>query len=58
MDWDLELRNSKLENMIIIYQEEIKKLEEEKDELLQEVTFLKKQLEYKTMGKPKHHEHG
>ena len=58
MDWDLELRNSKLENMIIIYQEEIKKLEEEKDELLQEVTFLKEQLEYKTMGKPKHHEHG
>ena len=33
MDWDLELENSKLQDMIIIYQEEISTLEKEKKEL-------------------------
>ena len=52
MDWDLENENLKLESMIHIYQDEIKQLEEEKDVLIQEVIFLREQLEYKTLGKP------
>ena len=50
MDWDLELENSKLQDMIIIYEKEIKKLEQEKKLLRKEVLFLKAQLEYKTLG--------
>ena len=49
---ELYEQNDKLEGMIHIYQEEIVKLEEERDDLKTEVLFLRKQLEYKTMGKP------
>ena len=38
--------------MIIIYQEHIDVLEKEKDVLANEVRFLKKQLEYKSLGPP------
>jgi hypothetical protein len=38
--------------MIIIYQEHIDVLEKEKDVLVNEVRFLKKQLEYKSLGPP------
>jgi hypothetical protein len=54
MDWELELKNEQLEQMIHIYQEEVEKLQLEKETLIQEVTFLKLQLEYKTMGPPIH----
>ena len=50
--YELYEQNDKLESMIHIYQEEIVKLQEEKDELKTEIVFLRKQLEYKTMGKP------
>ena len=50
--YELYEHNDKLEGMIHIYQEEIVKLQEEKDELKTEIVFLRKQLEYKTMGKP------
>ena len=50
--FELYEQNDKLEGMIHIYQEEIVKLQEEKDELKTEIVFLRKQLEYKTMGKP------
>jgi len=50
--YELYEQNDKLEGMIHIYQEEIVKLEEERDDLKTEVIFLRKQLEYKTMGKP------
>jgi len=53
--YELYEQNDKLESMIHIYQEEIVKLEEEKDKLKTEVVFLRKQLEYKTMGKPQFH---
>ena len=36
--------------MIIIYEKEIKKLEQEKKLLKKEVLFLRAQLEYKTLG--------
>ena len=48
MDWDLELENSKLQDMIIIYQEEIATWEDEKKELKEEIAFLKQQLDYKS----------
>ena len=54
MDWELELKNEQLEHMINIYQQEVEKLELEKQTLVEEVTFLKLQLEYKTMGPPIH----
>ena len=50
MDWELENENLKLQDMIIIYEKEIKKLEQEKKLLRKEVLFLKAQLEYKTLG--------
>ncbi len=56
MDWDLENENLKLESMIIIYQEEITKLEQEKDELKKEILFLRQQLQYKSVGKPNTYE--
>ena len=37
---------------VIIYQEHCEYLEKENEELRDEVLFLKKQLEYKTMGLP------
>jgi len=44
--YELEEINEKQEQMIIIYQEEIAKLEEEKEELNQEVLALKQRLTY------------
>ncbi len=38
--------------IVIIYQEHCEYLEKENEELRDEVLFLKKQLEYKTMGLP------
>ena len=56
MDWDTEVKLSKLENMIIVYEKHIEHLEKENVELKEEILFLKEQLEYKTMGKPTHEE--
>ena len=52
MDWDVESENLRLENMIIVYQEHIEILEKENKNLKNQVTFLKKQLEYKSLGHP------
>ena len=52
MDWDLELKNNELQNMIHVYEEHIVVREKEKRSLQLQVDFLKEQLEYKTFGKP------
>ena len=52
MNWDQELENDRLKGMIIVYQEHIDVLEKENDVLVKEVRFLKKQLEYKSLGPP------
>ena len=52
MDWDLELKNNELQNMIHVYEEHIVVLEKENRSLQLQVDFLKEQLEYKTFGKP------
>ena len=52
MDWDVESENLRLENMIIVYQEHIEILEKENKNLKNQVTFLQKQLEYKSLGYP------
>ena len=52
MDYELELKNEQLENMIHVYQEHINALEKENKSLKLQVDFLKQQLEYKTFGKP------
>ena len=56
MDYELELKNEQLENMIHVYEEHINALEEENKSLKLQVDFLKQQLEYKTFGKPKNME--
>ena len=38
--------------MLTVYQDHIEELEAEAKEMQEEIVFLKKQLEYKTMGKP------
>ena len=53
MDYELELKNEKLENMIHVYEEHIDALEKENKQLKAQVDFLKEQLAYKTFGKPK-----
>ena len=53
MDYELELKNEQLENMIHLYEEHINALEKENKSLKLQVDFLKQQLEYKTFGKPK-----
>ena len=53
MDYELELKNEQLENMIHVYEEHINALEKENKSLKSQVDFLKQQLEYKTFGKPK-----
>ena len=50
--WDLENDVLRLEQMIIIYEQEIEKLKIEKKELKQEFKFLRTQLEYKSLGNP------
>ena len=52
MDYELELKNEKLECMIHVYEEHIDVLEKENKSLKLQVEFLKQQLEYKTFGKP------
>tara|TARA_X000000368_G_scaffold134750_1_gene105735 strand:- start:309 stop:488 length:180 start_codon:yes stop_codon:yes gene_type:complete len=52
MDWELENENLRQQDMIIVYEQEIKKLEIENEVLLEEVRFLKLQLDYKTHGLP------
>ena len=56
MDWDTEVKLSKLESMIIVYEEHIEKLEKENKQLKLQVDFLKEQLAYKTFGKPNNEE--
>ena len=52
MDYELELKNEQLENMIHVYEEHINALEKENKSLKLQIDFLKQQLEYKTFGKP------
>ena len=52
MDWDLELKNQELQNMLTIYQDHIEEIEAENEKLSQEINFLRQQLEYKTLGLP------
>ena len=52
MNWDLELKNNELQNMIHVYEEHIDVLEKENKSLQLQVDFLKEQLAYKTFGKP------
>ena len=56
MDYELELKNEKLESMIHVYEEHIDVLEKENKSLKLQVEFLKQQLEYKTFGKPRNME--
>ena len=56
MDYELELKNEKLESMIHVYEEEIQVLQNENNQLKAQVEFLKEQLHYKTFGKPTHDE--
>ena len=50
MGWELENENLNLKDMIIVYEQEIQKLEVENKSLLKEVTLLRKLLKYKTNG--------
>ena len=52
MDYELELKNEQLENMITVYEKHIEELEQENKQLKSQVYFLKEQLSYKTFGKP------
>ena len=52
MDYELEVKNEQLENMIHVYEEHIDVLEKENKQLKAQVDFLKEQLTYKTFGKP------
>ena len=56
MDYELELRNEQLENMITVYEKHIEELEKENQELKAQVDFLREQLQYKTFGKPSYEE--
>jgi len=51
--WDIENDILRLEEMIILYEQEIEQLKIEKKELKQEITFLRTQLEYKSLSNPK-----
>ena len=42
--WDLENDVVRLEQMIVVYEQEIKQLNIEKDELKQEILFLRRKL--------------
>ena len=50
--WDLENDIIRFEEMIIVSEQEIKQLEEDKAALKEEIIFLREQLEYKTNGLP------
>ena len=43
--WDLENDEVRLEQMIIVYEQEIEQLKIEKDELKKEILFLKRKLQ-------------
>ena len=51
--WDIENDILRLEEMIILYEQEIEQLKIEKKELKQEITFLRTQLEHKSLSNPK-----
>ena len=50
--WDIENDILRLEEMIILYEQEIEQLQIEKKELRKEITFLKTQLNYLSLGNP------
>ena len=50
--WDLENDVLRLEQMIIVYEKEIEQLKIEKKELKEEITFLRTQLDYLSLGNP------
>ena len=50
--WDLENDVLRLEQMIIVYEQEIEQLKIEKKELKEEITFLKTQLDCLSLGNP------
>ena len=52
MDYELELINEKLDNIINVYEKHIEEIEKENKSLKLQVDFLKEQLSYKTFGKP------
>ena len=52
MDYELELKNEQLQNMITVYEKHIEELEKENKSLKLQVDFLQEQLSYKTFGKP------
>ena len=56
MNWDKKLKLEQSKNMITVYEEHIKSLEEENRSLKMQVDFLKEQLAYKTFGKPNREE--
>ena len=51
MDYELELKNEHLENMIHVYEEHLNALEKENKSLKLQVEFLKQQIEDKHFGK-------
>ena len=53
MDWDIEVKLEKCEDMITVYEKHIEELEKENKELKTQVDFLKEQLYYKSYGLPK-----
>ena len=44
MDWEIEQRNIRLEDMIIVYQEHIDTLEEENEKLKRKIAILEQRL--------------
>ena len=52
MDWDTEVKLSKTESMITVYETHIEDLEKENKQLKAQIDFLREQLELKTFGKP------
>jgi len=56
MDWDTEVKLSKMESMITVYETHIEDLEKENKQLKAQIDFLREQLEHKTFGKPLYEE--
>ena len=44
MDWELEQRNLRLEDMIIVYEQEIKTLQTENEQLKKKLSILQQKL--------------
>ena len=53
MDWELENDNLRLQDMIIVYEQEIKKLEQEKKQLKKKIELLEFKLEMHTKDSDK-----